>query len=140
TFAAWKTAVGQDANSFNSDPQFLTPNGTSSTVDLHINPSVATVVEGNGLNIASVLDDYDGQTRSGLTPVDIGADAGNFVSAGDASAPNVTYTTLGNTTSTADRALTATVTDNVGATAVRIYYKKSTTPSFTVGSSNSCSL
>src|SRR5205823_8211089 len=78
TLAAWKTAVGQDANSFFSDPQFLNPTGTSSTVDLHINPSVTTVVEGNGLNIASVTDDFDGQTRSGLTPVDIGADAGNF--------------------------------------------------------------
>jgi hypothetical protein len=36
------------------------------------------LVEGNGFDIVSVTDDYDGQTRSTLTPVDIGADAGNF--------------------------------------------------------------
>ncbi|MGK4568342.1 beta strand repeat-containing protein [Flavobacterium sp. 3HN19-14] len=73
---AWKTAVGQDANSFSSNPQFLAP--TASTPDLHINPAIATAAEGNGAAIAGVTDDFDGQTRSGLTPTDIGADAGNF--------------------------------------------------------------
>lgn len=76
--AAWKTAVGQDANSYESNPQFINPNGSSTTVDLHINPSVPTAVESNGINIASITIDYDGQIRSSLTPVDIGADAGNF--------------------------------------------------------------
>jgi hypothetical protein len=73
--AAWKTAVGQDANSWDMDPQFLTPAGTSSTADLHISAEVATIIEGKGVNIPSVTTDYDGQTRSGLTPEDIGADA-----------------------------------------------------------------
>lgn len=75
--AAWKSAVGQDANSWESNPQYLTPNGNASTIDLHINPSLATAVESKGVNISTVTDDYDGQTRSGLTPEDIGADALN---------------------------------------------------------------
>src|SRR6185436_18728331 len=33
TLGAWKTAVGQDANSFNSDPMLINPTGTSATVD-----------------------------------------------------------------------------------------------------------
>ena len=78
TIAAWRTATGQDINSFNADPQFLTPAGTAATVNLHINPAVVTPVEGGGLAIASVTDDFDGQVRSTLTPTDIGADAGNF--------------------------------------------------------------
>ncbi|MFT3793880.1 BNR-repeat neuraminidase N-terminal domain-containing protein [Flavobacterium sp.] len=77
SFANWKTNVGQDALSFNSDPQFVNP----ATPDLHINPSITTPAEGAGASIAAVTDDFDGQTRSGLTPVDIGADAGNFTSA-----------------------------------------------------------
>jgi len=76
--SAWQSAVGQDASSFYGNPQFLNPNGSSSLANLHIDPNVVTLVEGNGYNIASVTNDYDGQTRSSLTPVDIGADAGNF--------------------------------------------------------------
>ena len=95
--AAWKTAVGQDANSWESDPQYLTPNGTSATVDLHINPSVATAVEGKGINIAGITDDFDSQTRSALTPEDIGADAGNFTAlplcAGTPASSNITGVT-----------------------------------------------
>jgi len=77
SLSAWKTAVGQDANSYENNPQFINPNGSSSSLNLHISPSIATVVESNGYD-AGVTDDYDGQTRSSLTPVDIGADAGNF--------------------------------------------------------------
>ena len=78
TLATWQTATAQDVNSVNANPQFIAP--TSATPDLHINASVATVIEGSGVNISGITDDYDGQTRSGLTPTDIGADAGNFVS------------------------------------------------------------
>jgi len=76
--SAWQSAVGQDASSFYGNPQFLNPNGSSSLVDLHIDSNIGTLIEGNGFNIASVTNDYDGQIRSGLTPVDIGADAGIF--------------------------------------------------------------
>ncbi|MEO8210967.1 MAG: hypothetical protein ABI840_10425, partial [bacterium] len=97
--SAWKSAVGQDANSFESDPKYINPAGTYLSTNLHINPSVPTVVEGTGFNIAAITDDYDGQTRSTLTPVDIGADAGNFivgaiVNVAGAVSGNGIYTTL----------------------------------------------
>lgn len=79
SLATWQAAIGQDANSFLSDPKLINPAGSSSTVDLHISPTLVTLVEGTGFNIGSITDDYDGQTRSIFTPVDIGADAGNFV-------------------------------------------------------------
>ncbi len=75
---AWRTATVQDANSKSGDPQFIAPNGTFATVNLHINPAVATPVEGTGLAIGSVTDDIDGDTRASFTPTDMGADAGNF--------------------------------------------------------------
>lgn len=129
--AAWKTAVGQDLNSFESNPQYLTPNGTASTVDLHINPSIPTNVEGNGFDVVTITEDYDSQTRSGLTPVDIGADAGNFTPGADITGPAIVYTLLSNTSSTSSRTLIATITDASGVdqsagNKPRVYYKKST--------------
>lgn len=76
---SWQTIVGHDFSSFSSDPQFIFPNGNSSSVDLHINSSISTIIESNGIEIVSVTDDYDGQSRGNLTPADIGADAGNFM-------------------------------------------------------------
>ncbi len=125
---AWKTAVGQDASSFESNPQYNDP--TNATPDLHINPSISTPAEGNGADLG-VLNDFDGQTRAGLTPVDIGADAGNFTGL-DLLAPTITYTALGNTASLANRSFTnVSVTDVSGVngtsgTRPRVYYKKST--------------
>lgn len=77
--AAWQSAVGQDANSFESNPQFIDP--SNSTPDLHIHPSLPTIIEANGADVG-VIDDFDGQLRASLTPVDIGADAGNFTAPG----------------------------------------------------------
>lgn len=72
----WKTVVGQDLNSINSDPQFINP--TSATPDLHISDVNSTMIESNGID-NGVIFDFDGETRSSLTPTDIGADAGNFI-------------------------------------------------------------
>ena len=108
TIAAWRTAVGQDAGSFESNPQYLDP--TNALPDLHLHPTNPTVAEGNGVDVGVILD-FDGQTRSGLTPVDIGADAGNFNGL-DLAAPNITYTPLLNTSSTANRVILVTITDN----------------------------
>ena len=74
--SSWRTATGMDINSRTEDPQFVAP--TATTPDLHINAATPSSAESTGTLIASVTDDYDGETRSGLTPVDIGADAGNF--------------------------------------------------------------
>jgi hypothetical protein len=75
--AGW--AAG-DLLSYETNPQFLAPNGSAFIGDLHINPSVGTLVEQTGTTIASVTEDFDGQIRASLSPNDIGADAGNFIS------------------------------------------------------------
>ncbi|HEX2617375.1 MAG TPA: lamin tail domain-containing protein, partial [Flavobacteriales bacterium] len=73
----WRTGSGGDLSSRNLDPQYIAP--TATTPDLHISAAVATPVEASGTaTTPAVSDDFDGQTRSGLTPVDMGADAGNF--------------------------------------------------------------
>ncbi len=105
--AAWKTAVGQDSASIEFNPQYLDP--TNATPDLHIHPTNPTPVEANGTDVG-VTDDFDGQTRASFTPTDIGADAGNFVGI-DLAAPVISYTPLGNTTSTSNRTLVSTITD-----------------------------
>ncbi|MBL0357928.1 MAG: hypothetical protein IPP72_14085 [Chitinophagaceae bacterium] len=124
TLAAWKTAVGQDANSYQSDPQYL--GATAATPDLHINAAISTVAESNGADIG-VTNDFDGQTRSGFTPVDIGADAGNFTGV-DLTGPIITYTPLNNTCTLTGVTLTATITDvsgvpTSGAGLPKLYWK-----------------
>ena len=68
--AAWITG---DVNSVSGDPRFINPTGTAATVNLHINPAIASVASNAGTPIASVTDDFDGDARSATTP-DIGAD------------------------------------------------------------------
>ncbi|MBK8873241.1 MAG: hypothetical protein IPN13_04695 [Bacteroidetes bacterium] len=74
--AGW---VASDLSSQAADPKFIAPNGNASTGDLHIHPTNQTVIEQNGINIASVTNDFDNDARASFTPDDIGADAGNFV-------------------------------------------------------------
>lgn len=76
---ALQTAIGQDGNSYFCDPEFINATGNATTLDLHIKTVVSTIVEGRGITVGSVTTDFDGQTRSTLTPVDLGADAGNFI-------------------------------------------------------------
>ena len=127
TLADWRTATGQDANSFSSNPQYVDPTNTT-TPDLHLRTDVPTIAEGNGADVGVTID-FDGQTRATLTPTDIGADAGNFILI-DVSAPIISYTPLANTASTANRTITVTITDQTGVAtggnAPRIYFKKST--------------
>lgn len=82
TLASWRTATGQDANSFSSYLSFVNATGNAAAVDLHINPTVETIVEGNGAGIATVNNDIDNDTRSTTatppTGTDIGADEGTF--------------------------------------------------------------
>jgi hypothetical protein len=128
--ANWRITSDQDMASAFGDPNFIAPAGNATTVNLHIqNP---TPVEHSGLAIAGVTHDFDGDTRSALTPTDIGADAGNFTVSADIFGPNIVYTPLGNTMATSNRILTnfAVITDNTGVSSglsnPRIYYKKST--------------
>jgi len=132
TLAQWQTITGQDANSFAQNPHFVNRNGNASVADLHV--LSVTGIEGTGTNIASVTNDFDGQARAGFTPVDIGADAGNFTyGIYDEDAPVITYGLLTNSGCTpTNPVLSATITDalsgvNVTAgTKPRIYFKKST--------------
>jgi uncharacterized repeat protein (TIGR01451 family) len=130
--AAWKAAVGQDSASIEGDPAYNDP--TNATPDLHIHPTNPTVIESNGVDVG-VVDDFDGQTRSGLTPVDIGADAGNFNGI-DLAPPVITYTPLGNTLSTSNRALASTISDagsgvpTAGVGLPRIYFRKGNVGAF----------
>ena len=113
TLAAWQLATGQDVTSAAVDPLFVNATGDATTGDLHLQTS--NPAESGGLALAAVTDDFDGQTRSTLTPADIGADAGNFTSTGDFFAPAISYPLL-TAGSTLNRTLTsfATITDNVG--------------------------
>lgn len=125
---AFRTASSQDANSFVADPSFSAPNGTSATVDLHVNSN--TPVEGQGGSTNTATDDYDGATRSSLTAVDIGADAGNFTLV-DVVPPTITYTAVSDQALPSTQpTIAATITDNVLVNSTtfkpRLYYKRCT--------------
>jgi len=136
--AAWRTAVGQDGGSMFTDPKFIDP--TATTPDLHISATLPTSIESAGVLLASVTTDFDGQLRSGLTPTDLGADAGDFV-VSDISAPAIAYTTFANGTQS-NKVLTdfATITDNslntTAGTKPRLYFKKATDANAFVGNTS----
>lgn len=75
--ALWQV-TGQDVNSLAGDPAFINPTGDTSSVNLHLQP--ITWAEGMGYFLTSVVDDFDRQNRNVFSPVDIGADCGNFLS------------------------------------------------------------
>ena len=110
------------------NPSFLSTTGSSADF-LHIDPATPTQLESSGTPIAGTTDDFDGQARNATTP-DIGGDEfGGIVL--DLTAPNISYTTLGNGIVAGTRTLTnVTVTDASGVniapgTRPRVYYKKS---------------
>lgn len=71
--------LGYDQQGTDSlDPGFINPTGTAVAVDLHISATLPTAVEANGTAAYTTIEDFDGQVRSLFSPVDIGADAGNF--------------------------------------------------------------
>jgi hypothetical protein len=70
TLADWQTASGQDANSISADPLFVTPTGTATTVNLHVQNGSPVLAAGTP--VASINNDFDNDARD-ATP-DIGAD------------------------------------------------------------------
>jgi len=129
TLNDYKAASGTEMSSINADPGYLAPAGNTSNLNLHLQNS--NPAEGSGILLSSVTDDYDGASRIALTPVDIGADAGNFVLSLDKSGPAISFTPLSNATAV-NRVITnwAAITDNVGVSTgsnlPRLYFKKST--------------
>ncbi|MEO8665660.1 MAG: hypothetical protein ABI462_09200, partial [Ignavibacteria bacterium] len=126
---AWRSATNQDINSNSSNPLFVNPNGTSLNVNLHIGNTQQTPIEGTGFPVGSVTDDFDGQTRSTLSPVDIGADAGKFPPV-DVNAMTITYSNLTNDTVTGSRSFSnVVITDADGVQGApgirpRVYYRR----------------
>ncbi|MBL0007837.1 MAG: right-handed parallel beta-helix repeat-containing protein [Saprospiraceae bacterium] len=64
TFAEWQMGTTFDSNSINVDPEFV------SGTDLHV---LADTLDGAGIPIAGISEDFDGNPRNALMP-DIGAD------------------------------------------------------------------
>ncbi|MHC1736578.1 MAG: fibronectin type III domain-containing protein [Ignavibacteriaceae bacterium] len=119
TIGDWRTASSQDANSININPEF------QSAADLR--PNLGNGVLATGNPVSGITVDYLGTARSETTP-----SMGAYENGTDASGPTISYTVLGNTTSTSNRNFTnVTITDPSGVnttsgTRPRIYYKKST--------------
>ena len=115
TLAALQTATGKDAASISVDPAFNNPLS-------NLQPLTGSPLLNAGIPVSVVID-INGNPRSGSTPT-IGA----YETAVDTAGPVITYTPFVNTTSTANRTLSATITDASGvaggATAPRIYYRK----------------
>lgn len=126
---SWQVATGQDVTSAVADPLFVQPAASADAVNLHLQS--ANPVERGGVLVDGVVDDFDGESRDGNTPVDVGADAGTFSSSGDVFSPSITLLPLSSGT-TANRTLTgfATILDNIGVSvggnSPRLYFKKST--------------
>lgn len=70
TLAAWTAATHLDSQSFSSDPKFV------SYTDVHIDTILFSAANNNGVPIAGITTDYDGNVRNVSTP-DIGADEFN---------------------------------------------------------------
>ncbi|QQR73046.1 MAG: DUF11 domain-containing protein [Holophagales bacterium] len=100
TLAAWQSTVGKDANSISVDPLF-----NSSTV---LQPQLGSPLLNAGTPVAVTID-ITGATRSVTAPT-----LGAYEAAADTAPPVITYATLGNTTSTANRLLSILVTDSSG--------------------------
>ncbi len=114
-FRLWREALatsqGMDVNSVIYNPSFTSIAVDSGSIGLNISGS-ASPVEGTGASITSVTTDYYGNTRSTLTPNDIGAHAGNFTSVtSDIWQPTFVYTVLPNTTLFSNRSITVAITD-----------------------------
>jgi hypothetical protein len=79
TLGNWQTATGQDTNSISADPLFVSPNGNSTTVDLHLQAGSPAISAGSAVTttvanpLVGITNDFDGQTRNPSTP-DVGAD------------------------------------------------------------------
>ncbi len=132
TLADWNSATGQDAvaTSKSVDPLFQ---GATNLI-----PQVGSPILAAGTPV-SVTTDYLGNTRSVTNP-----SMGAYEIAADIAAPTISYTTLLNTTSTANRTLSSvTITDATGldtrsGSSPRLYYKKSSNAS-TFGGANDAS-
>jgi hypothetical protein len=73
----WRNVSGMEGNSIISNPNFANAYGNVNNVNLHLNSP--TPAEAKGILEPDVTFDFDLETRAGFSPVDIGADAGNYI-------------------------------------------------------------
>lgn len=105
--------VNREWHSVSELPPFIST--TPGSHNLHLNTATATQCEQGGRTITTpfaVDNDFDGNARSG-SYADLGADEGSFTG-NDLTGPYISYTPLSNTTLSAPRTLTVTVTDPSG--------------------------
>jgi len=126
--------IASDVASAFANPQYINADGNLTTGDLHLSATLATAAEGSGIPSTLVTTDFDGENRNALTPVDMGADAGNFVAL-DVRAPLITPFTLSNTASTGDRTFLVSIADQTGIPVSgglepKVYFSKSSLGTF----------
>ena len=112
TVGAYKSRVtGRDGLSLSESPNFVTVDGNP----YRINTTIATQLESGALPVTSpiaITDDYFANIRNTNSP-DIGAEEFSGVML-DLTSPAIAYTDLGVTNLTAERTLTATISDANG--------------------------
>jgi trimeric autotransporter adhesin len=131
TLPGYKRFVAsRDSSSLRQNPPFISTIGSSSMF-LHIDPTIGTQVESGGISVADITVDYDGNTRA-ATP-DIGADEFAGLTR-DLTEPSISYTGFTQTGLTTNRILSVSVTDPsgiaTGGLSPRIYFKKTTDASY----------
>lgn len=140
--SALPIVAGMDTGSLTSNPNFNDPLS-------NLQPQTGSPVIDAGVSLSTTVSPYvdiTGAVR--VDPPSMGA----YESASDTAGPTITYTPLGNTTSTANRTLAITVTDPSGVPTSgtglpRLYFRKGTSDpyvttqcSFVSGSSYTCTI
>ncbi len=109
SFKVWK-ASNRDPHSVFLFPNFVNRNAPSRLLDLHVFGQ--TPAERRGTYAYTNTEDFDGEIRDNLSPVDIGADAGNYTPV-DLDAPTFNIVPLGNAPDTVSRYITIHITDSL---------------------------
>jgi hypothetical protein len=104
----WRSTTFLDYNSGYGNPNYVLATGNKNNLSLNV--VSPTPAEASGLLIPEVTEDFEGEVRSGKTPTDIGADAGNFTGV-DIFIPIMNITPLSNTSSTSNRTVVAEIKD-----------------------------
>ncbi|WP_276501982.1 T9SS type A sorting domain-containing protein [Terrimonas pollutisoli] len=128
-FQQWKDK-GKDVHSVLVQPNFVLPDGPTRLLDLHVTGTTPAERRGTSFGSYSTTFDFDGDVRANNSPVDIGADAGNYLPL-DLDPPNITVVPLPDATDTTSRYISISITDalkglNVtGNERPTIWYRKS---------------
>lgn len=129
TLTSWILDLQNDNNSKYGDPNFANILGAATAFNYHL--TGVTLAESNGAISNTTLLDIDGETRTSLTPVDIGADAGLYSPfVVDNIPPVINYTILSNATNANNRVLSVNISDvNAGVDTIanlkpRIWFKR----------------